>query len=157
MAELDAGMKHALVDPMLPKVGESGVVLRPGRVLLIDDDSRFGHTIQDVLSERHDVVVALNATDALALLLGGERYDVILCDIRMPGVDGIELHRRLHAALPREAARVVFVTSDPEAPDVLAYFKRVPNLVLAKPIELADLESLIDRAIRAHRPVRRSA
>ncbi|HEY6459947.1 MAG TPA: response regulator [Polyangiaceae bacterium] len=133
------------------------MVLRPGRVLLIDDDSRFGHTIQEVLSERHEVVVASNALDALALLFGGERFDVVLCDVRMPEVDGIEFHRRLRAALPREAARVVFVTSDPEGSDVLAYFKHLPNLVLAKPIQLAEVESLIHRSIRTHRPMRRSA
>ncbi|HEY6462169.1 MAG TPA: response regulator [Polyangiaceae bacterium] len=136
---------------------KSGIVVRPGRVLIIDDEVRIARFLQDALGERHQVVVAKDAVHALTRLAAGERYDVVLCDIRMPAMDGMGFHRRLQWLLPEEADRVVFVSGDYDAPDVLAYFEGLPNLVLEKPIDLAGLEGLVERRIRVDSPQRDTA
>ncbi|HEY1692837.1 MAG TPA: response regulator [Polyangiaceae bacterium] len=140
-----------------PELTRSGVVLRPGRVLIIDDEVRMARVLQEALGERHQVVVAKDALHALSRLASGELYDVVLCDIRMPRMDGMGFHRRLRWLLPGEADRVVFVSGDYDAPDVLAYFDGLPNLVLQKPIDLAGLEGLVERRIRVEGSRRHTA
>jgi CheY-like chemotaxis protein len=130
---------------------ESGVVPRPGRVLLVDDDVRMARVFRDALSEDHEVVLAADAIDALVRLASGERYDVVLCDVQMPQMDGIEFHRRLRVLLPDEADRVVFASGDVGAPRVVAYFEALPNVILEKPIDLQGFGALVERRARRER------
>ena len=83
----------------------------------------------------------------LTRLEGGERYDVVLCDLMMPLMDGIELHRRLSLTCPEEAERMVFMTGSAMTARVEAFFRRVPNLLLDKPINLDGLRALIERRV----------
>lgn len=75
------------------------------RLLVIDDEPLIGRLVARLLRHSHDVVAVSDANDGLSLALN-EDWDVILCDIRMPGLDGLTLSRRLRATRP-EAARVL--------------------------------------------------
>jgi CheY-like chemotaxis protein len=121
---------------------------RPARVLVIDDEPFLGDAVRRVLGGEHQVVAVTDAAEALSRLQGGERYDVVLCDLMMPGMDGIELHRRLSAQLPEEAARLVFITGFAVTARVEAFFRRASNLLLEKPLDLDALRALIERRIR---------
>lgn len=126
----------------------SGTRRRTGRVLVIDDEPLLGAAVQRALSRENEVVVASDAAGALRRLQAGERYDVVLCDLMMPAMDGIEFYRQLSSALPEEASRVVFVTGGALTARVESFFRSVPNLLLEKPIDVDGLCALIERRIR---------
>ncbi len=94
------------------------------------------------------VVVVRDADEGLQKLQAGERYDVVLCDVRMPGIDGIAFHERLHAVLPHEASRIVFVTGGILDDRAEVFFRDAPNTLLEKPIDLDGLRALIERRVR---------
>lgn len=112
---------------------------------MIDDEPYLGAAVRRSLAKEHLVVAVDGAAEALTRLERGERYDVILCDLMMPGMDGIEFHRRLSLVLPEEAPRVVFITGGAMTARVEAFFRRVPNLLLEKPLDLDGLRALIER------------
>jgi CheY-like chemotaxis protein len=126
----------------------SGLRRRPGRVLIIDDEPVLGAAVQRALSGENAVVVVRLASEALQRLEAGERYDVVLCDLRMPGMDGVEFHRRLKAVLPEEAGRVVFITGGVVDVRAEEFFRDAPNTLLEKPIDLDGLRALIERRVR---------
>ena len=76
--------------------------------------------------------------EALARLDGRE-VDLILSDLRMPGLDGPGLYRRLRADAPALARRMVFVTGDVLAPETNAFLDEAGLPVLEKPIDPYDL------------------
>ena len=80
---------------------------------------------------------------ALALL-AGERFDLILCDLMMPVMTGVELYEHLRAQDPELARRVVFMTGSALVPGKVEDFLRsVPNLRLEKPFGMPELQSVI--------------
>lgn len=135
----------------------SGVHPRPGRVLVIDDEALLGEALRRTLGQDHQIVIVAEASEGLARLERGERYDVVLCDLMMPGMDGIEFHRRLSQTLPEEAARVAFITGGAITARVEAFFNRVSNLLLEKPIDIDGLRALIERRVRGVAATSRSA
>jgi CheY-like chemotaxis protein len=134
--------------PSIHPTTRSGTrVRRPGRILVVDDEPSLGEALNRLLSDENEVVVVGDAAAALARLEGGERYDVVLCDLMMPVMDGIELHRCLSLTCPAEAGRMVFMTGGAMTARVEAFFRRVPNLLLDKPIDLDGLRALIERRV----------
>lgn len=116
---------------------------------MIDDEPFLGEALRRTLSNEALVVTVTDAGEALERLQRGERYDVVLCDLMMPVMDGIELHRRLNIALPEEARRVVFITGGAITARVEAFFRRVPNLLLEKPVDVDGVRALIERRVRS--------
>jgi CheY-like chemotaxis protein len=135
--------------PIGAPISPSGFRRRPGRVLVIDDEHLIGQALRRVLSTENEVVTVTEATEALARLNAGERYDVVLCDLGMPVMGGIEFHRRLALTLPDEADRIVFITGGALTPRAAAFFQRVPNLLMEKPLDVDGIRELIDRRNRA--------
>jgi CheY-like chemotaxis protein len=125
----------------------SGARRRHGRVLVVDDEPALGRALHTVLSDENEVVVTTSASAALVRLLAGEWYDVVLCDVRMPDMDGVEFHRRLSATLPEEAHRIVFITGGGLTAHATAFFEHAPNLLLQKPLDLEGLRALIARRV----------
>ncbi len=66
------------------------------KILIIDDDDKFLEMMQDFLLDDYDVAVAEDIFDGSNLLLG-DRFDMLILDIRMPVVDGIEYLKMLDA------------------------------------------------------------
>jgi CheY-like chemotaxis protein len=68
------------------------------------------------LRKKHDVALSTNGAEALARFEAGERYDVVLCDVLMPEMTGVELSVELDRRFPEQSERVVFMitmNSDP--------------------------------------------
>jgi len=135
----------------MPEVSQppyrSATVRIPGRVLVVDDEPFFGEALYRSLRHEHHVVVETDATSALARLTRGERFDVIVCDLMMPVMDGIEFHRRLFDVLPEQANRIVFITGCAVTARVESFLRRVENKFLEKPIHIDGLRALIDRRV----------
>jgi len=126
----------------------SGIHTRLARVLVVDDDARAAQSLCRALSDEFVAQATSSPDDALAsLLLETTWYDVILCDVMTPGTTGIDLHRRLHDVRPTQAVRVVFMTGGVSDPRLRAALDGLPNLVLDKPVDVADLRELIRRRV----------
>lgn len=111
-------------------------------MLLVDDDALIGRAITRVLKEC-DVEVTSSAEAALARLAVEPRPDVVLCDLRLPGMGGGQLYARVATADAALAARFVLITG--EAPDVDAGEEAPPAGVplLRKPPSPEDLRRAI--------------
>ncbi len=79
------------------------------RVLMVHDDARAGAAIARILAPNYDVVSATSGTDALTLLARDLDYDVLISELTMADMDGLELYRQLSLAMPRMLPRIVFV------------------------------------------------
>lgn len=118
---------------------------RVARVLVIDDEPLIAESVRLVLADEFDVASTTDPAGALARLTSGESYDVILCDVMMPGMNGIELRNRVHAVNPELASRIVLMTGGIAMPSVQSLLERVPNTVLTKPFDFASLRDFIRR------------
>jgi CheY-like chemotaxis protein len=101
-----------------------------------------------VLADQFEVTALTDPSAALGRIASGDWYDVVLCDVMMPGLNGVELLRRVEAVAPEVAARFIFIAGGILLPHVQALLENVPNLVLAKPFDFAALRELIRRRTR---------
>jgi PAS domain S-box-containing protein len=126
--------------------------VRRGHVLVIDDDKRFGALLCHVLSSEHDVDVFDSAKDALKQALkrlsAGQHYDVILCDMMMPVVSGMDFYKALREVAPDEADRIVFLTGGAFTARAREFLDQVPNMRFEKPLEIQDLRAVVNARIR---------
>jgi CheY-like chemotaxis protein len=116
--------------------------VRP-RVLIIDDEVTITNALRRHLSSDHDVTIENDPVAALALLRGGAVFDVILCDVMMPKLNGAQLHRELVAFAPAQAAVTILMTGGSLPHDAVELIStgRVANL--NKPFDLDTLRALI--------------
>ena len=114
-----------------------------GRVLVVDDESVVAHTLKVLLQGEHDLVVAQSGAEALELLrqegATATTYDVILCDLMMPGMTGMELFEVLRREYPVLSKRVVFMTGGVSMLRVNEFLESVPNAKFEKPFDIAEL------------------
>jgi CheY-like chemotaxis protein len=83
---------------------------RKGRILVVDDEPMLCSAVERILSVEHDVTVVQSARRALEILKDDARFDVILSDLMMPQMTGIELHAALARIAPELAAKMIFMT-----------------------------------------------
>ena len=119
------------------------------RVLVIDDEISIGRTIDSIFEDQHEVVVTTSARDALAQLENGLSFDVILCDVVMPGASGVDFYEQLRARRPELCDRVVFMTGATLGSDQGRSLAALPNAVLEKPFDLDRLEAMLASAATA--------
>lgn len=116
---------------------------RDGRILVVDDDPMVGTTLRRVLERDHEVTVVESGREALTLIGAGQRYDVILCDVMMPQMTGIELHAELGRLAPDQQERMIFVTGGTFTPRARAFFDKAPNALIEKPFNLRNLRAVV--------------
>ncbi len=113
-------------------------------MLVVDDEEMIGHLLQRALGTEHDVVVETSGRKAIARIAAGERFDVVLCDLMMPEVTGIEVHREATKLQPRLAADFVFMSGGAFTPEVRAFLDAVPDARIEKPFDLLDLRNAVN-------------
>jgi two-component system NtrC family sensor kinase len=108
-------------------------------VLLVEDERALATAVAEALTEAgFRVEHAGDGEEALARVRQN-RYDVVICDLKMPRVDGMMLYRAIAAATPTLARRVIFVTGDVAGADAERFLEESGCRWLAKPFRLADL------------------
>lgn len=120
-------------------------------ILVVDDDAVFAGVVEDVLKEEgYRVTVATSGVIALELVRGTP-FDLVLIDVRMPGLDGPAFFRELQGRDPELARRVIFMTGGAVEPDVaeLLFSLRVPYL--RKPLPIDELRATVRRFFLATR------
>jgi CheY-like chemotaxis protein len=123
------------------------VAPRRGRILVVDDEAPVASVIRRALGREHEVQVLTSATEAFRRLDGGERYDVILCDLMMPVMTGMELHAELTRAVPDQAACIIFLTGGAFTPGARTFLDQVPNPRLEKPFQIQALRGLVNERL----------
>ena len=81
-----------------------------GKVLVIDDEAPIRQVIRRILGRHHDVTLCDGANSALKLLEEGQRFDLILCDVMMPGMTGPELFQHVGLLDPELPGRMAFLS-----------------------------------------------
>ena len=112
-------------------------------ILVVDDDKAVGIALRRVLRD-HDVSVVTEARSGLELLASGKRFDVILSDLMMPEMSGMEFYDELTRRFPAAADRVVFISGGTFTPSAKAFLDRVPNPRLEKPFDPRRLREIIE-------------
>ena len=137
----------------------AGETVRPSlpraRVLVVDDEPLVGAVLQRLLGSRHEVVVTTRATQALTLLGAGARFDVVLCDLLMPEMTGMELFEKLVAQFPEQAKRTVFMTGGAYTERARAFAAKRQHRILTKPVDLRELELVMAELLGVVAPAAR--
>jgi len=109
------------------------------RVLVIDDEPMVGQLVTKVLVG-HDVVSETSARSALTLLGSDRRFDLILCDVMMPEVSGMDFYARL---APELRCKIVFLSGGAFTDRAQTFLDSVPNRRLAKPFDVDALTAVL--------------
>jgi signal transduction histidine kinase/ActR/RegA family two-component response regulator len=117
----------------------------PRRVLVIDDEIFIANALARML-RGHAVHVAGSADEALGQLEADPAFDVIFCDLVMPGVDGPALYERIQGRWPELSPRVVFMTGGAFTDRAREFLARVAPIVVTKPFEAATVRAVVARA-----------
>jgi PAS domain S-box-containing protein len=118
-----------------------------GRILVIDDDPGLRAALHRIL-KRHDVVEADSGEKGCEILGADPHFDVILCDMMMPRMSGMDLHKWLVEHNPNLAKRVVFVTGGAFTPAAREYLTKVGNLRVEKPFDGTNLRKMVAEWVR---------
>jgi PAS domain S-box-containing protein len=116
---------------------------RRGRILVIDDDPMVAAVVRRTLSQDHEIVTCNLSEHALELLRSGDRFDVILCDVMMPNMTGVDFWRELESFAPHETGRIVFLTGGAFATQARQFLDSVPNLHIEKPFMPETLRAIV--------------
>jgi len=122
----------------------------PGRVLVIDDEAQI-RSLERLLGRHHEVVTAESGAAAIELFERDQNFDLIICDMMMPAVSGMDLHKWLVDKNPDLAENVLFITGGAFTPKTREYLARVDNLQVEKPFDAKDLLRMVNELIIAAR------
>jgi signal transduction histidine kinase/FixJ family two-component response regulator len=115
-----------------------------GRILVVEDEPTVAQLMVDVLREEgHQVEAVLDSQEGLTLLSRGS-YDLVLCDLRMPRLDGPAFYDTLVRAGSAENQRIIFVTGDTLAPRTLEFLEANKLPYLSKPFLVEELKLAVN-------------
>jgi CheY-like chemotaxis protein/anti-sigma regulatory factor (Ser/Thr protein kinase) len=118
--------------------------LPSARVLVVDDEPLIGRTIGRHLEGLYVVEALTSARSALARVGEGERFDVVLCDLMMPELSGMDLHAEMVRVAPEQADRMVFMTGGAFTRGAETFLSAPGRRRLDKPFSPEALREVID-------------
>jgi PAS domain S-box-containing protein len=113
------------------------------RVLVIDDEPLTVTMASAALREAHDVVCETDAAAGLDRILGDPPFDVVLCDLMMPGMTGMDIYESVARQRPGLEQRIVFMTGGPYTQRARSFLESIPNRKLMKPLSANHLLALL--------------
>ncbi|MGZ3476793.1 MAG: response regulator, partial [Polyangiales bacterium] len=117
-----------------------------GRILVIDDEPSIGRSLVEAFEGVADVIAVDGGGAARALLERDDRFDAILCDVRMPGMSGLELHAWVAEKLPVLAAKMVFMTGGRLGAAERDLYE--DSRLIEKPFDLATIRSRLAKIVQ---------
>jgi two-component system NtrC family sensor kinase len=118
---------------------------RKARVLVIDDEPLMLRIMAHALRE-HEVVTVQTGIEALELF-GDNPFDVVFCDVMMPGMSGSRFYEALAAAHPGAEQRIIFITGGARGAEAQRFVDRVSNECLEKPIPTDVLRARVNQVL----------
>jgi CheY-like chemotaxis protein len=117
------------------------------RILVVDDEPQVAETLREILVFKgFDVETAENGEQAIDLLKSTHHFDLMITDLRMPGMDGLELLRQ--ARKLRKTIPAAILTGNATFEDGLLAVEEGILEYIAKPITVKDLMTVVHRALR---------
>ena len=126
-----------------PEQLATAVSMPPRRLLVVDDEPGIREVLQELLmASGYSVDTAADGSQALKRI-ENNRYDLVISDLCMPGVDGPELHRRIRDEDEGLARRMIFLTGDTVSPKSRMFLEESGNRWLTKPFNLTDVQDAV--------------
>ena len=116
--------------------------MRPD-ILIVDDDPRMRRTLVRMLHAHASIVDVSSCEQALGLIITGDRFTAILCDLTLPGLSGVDFFRRLRVLVPDQAERFVALTGSLIETLDADFIRAVAGRLLFKPIETERLMAVV--------------
>jgi two-component system NtrC family sensor kinase len=141
-------------EPIAEPAAPAAVALTPApekgqAMLVVDDEPGIASALAHLL-RRSGYAVDTAANGRLALdKLQGRTYDLILCDLRMPELDGPGFYRELEERYPQLRRRVIFLTGDTLSPAAREFLEKVGVARLSKPFRAAEVRWVVHQALQA--------
>lgn len=132
-------------------------VLGRARILLVDDDPLVGSAIGRLLRRQHDVVIVDSGHQTLELFGHDPHFDLVLCDLMMPDMTGMDLYGNVQTRYPALVDRFVFMTGGAFTEAAARFTESCGQPVLTKPIPTALLRKTVARALHGRAPLGGSA
>lgn len=117
------------------------------RVLIVDDEPQIARSMMRIL-RGHEVTLVSSGQEALAAC-DAQDYDVIFCDLMMPGMTGMDVHSQLAKQRPGAEERIVFMSGGAFTSRGQDFLRRVPNRRIDKPFEIEQVRAIVKRCIPA--------
>jgi signal transduction histidine kinase/CheY-like chemotaxis protein len=146
----DEGAAPVVVAPSVPSAPARGYPRR--RVLAVDDEALLLKAYRRMIGDAHELTTALGGYEALRLIERDPGFDVVLCDLQMPEMSGMELHAAVRSRMPELGERFVFVTGGAFSADARRFLEESVAAVIQKPFRLEDLMALIERTAGGREP-----
>ncbi len=128
-----------------PTIAEPAQVAARRRILVVDDEPLVLRVLARLLRE-HELVCLESARTALSQIASGQKFDLVLSDVMMPDITGVEFYEALLRQDPALARRVVFISGGALSPEVDAFLRAIPNPLIQKPFG-PDLRATIERLL----------
>ncbi len=113
------------------------------RLWIVDDEQPLARIIGRLLAREYDVLVSSGSNDVLTRLSAGERFDVLLCDVMMPEMTGVELAEHIEMRWPELKRGIVFMTGGALAPTLNAFVTAPGRLLLTKPFGSDEVRAMV--------------
>lgn len=127
------------------------LVSKRARVLIVEDEASLARALSEQIGRVHHVTVAPSADAAMGMLAGGQRFDVVLCDLRMPGMSGDVFYTRVRESDPELAQGFIFMTGVGFGADIERFLKSSGRPLLEKPFPAEDALTAIAEVVAANR------
>jgi DNA-binding NtrC family response regulator len=120
-----------------------------GRILIIDDEPRLAQAVRDMIGDGHETRVVTTGNDALQILTEEQDgpFDLILCDLHMPGISGMDLHQKMTELRPAVAERMIFMTGGTFSERSREFVGRVNNTFIDKPVDMQQLRAMVETTL----------
>ena len=118
------------------------------RILIVDDKEHMRELLRDILTPQHGVVLAGDGAAARAQL-DAEEFDLVLTDVRMPELDGLELLKLVKQRWP--LTEVVMMTAYASVPSAVEAMRHGAYDYIQKPFDPDDVSLVVSRALERHR------
>jgi len=146
--------KERLPSKSLPPRSPSPPPQKRGQILIVDDEISVSRTLRALLQNEHDVVLTSDGAQALTAIAEGPNagFDVIMCDLMMPGMSGMELYERIRQAYPGLETRIVFMTGGVSMDRAREFLATTVNLTFEKPFDFDRLRRTLRRLVSQRVP-----
>lgn len=138
---LDHSVGSALEDEVSEV--EEEVEVKPS-ILIIDDEPQILRVLERLLQREYQVTAREMAKEGLALLRQGVHFDIVLCDVMMPEMNGVAFYKAVHDELPQLLKRLVFISGGAFTPETTHFLEMLEAPLIRKPFQLQELlETLV--------------
>jgi CheY-like chemotaxis protein len=148
-SEVGRGTKVRVVLPAAERprdeLGRTAVA-RPAnraRILIIDDDLAVARSMERLLRRDHDVTIVSDGSTALRCLSEDPSFDIVFCDLMMPGMTGMDVFASVNDSQPAVAARFVFMTGGALSRQAAEFLEHTVNPHVAKPFSPEQIRQLV--------------